>query len=350
MSARVHAALLVLGMGFLAWLLWSIGPGEVWRELTALGWWIVPLLLIEGVAEAIHTLGWRRCLSATHRRLRFALLFRIRMAGYAINYITPTAALGGEVSRAGLLAAAAPGPGAASGVLIDKACFAVGHLLIVVAGSVFILWRIPLAPPLRIAMILAIGPLAAGIVAFVLLQRRGKLGGLVRWMAARPWAGSRLESVADQVTRLDEAFREFYRERPRDFGIAVCWHLAGFSTGIIQTWLFMALVRQPPSLAIAAGGWILGLWFDLLSFAVPMNAGALEGSRVVAFKTVGYDASQGATFGLTMRMAQVCWTVFGLACYAMFLRQRGCAGTGSVTSEIAAKQVSGQIPELKIDH
>lgn len=331
MRNRWHVALLVLGLVFLIWLLGHIGLVEVWRQLTALGWGIIPLILCEGLAEMIHTLGLRRCLGAAHRQIPYLRLFRIRMAGYAINYITPTAALGGEVSRAGLLAGFAPGADAACGVLVDKACFAVGHLVIVLVGSVYVLWRVPVAPPLRLAMIVAIGPLAAGIVAFVSLQRYGKLGALVRWMAARPWSGAWLRSAAARVTKLDDAFREFYRDRPRDFGIAVCWHLAGFSVGVAQTWLFIALVRQPPPFAAAAAVWILGLWFDLLSFAIPMNVGALEGSRVVAFKTLGYDAAQGATFGLTMRTAQVCWTVFGLASYALLLRRRSAARQASAS-------------------
>ena len=33
--------------------------------------------------------------------------------------------------------------------------------------------------------------------------------------------------------------------------------------------------------------WVLGMWFDMLTFAVPLNLGTLEGSRVVAFKAIG---------------------------------------------------------------
>ena len=30
---------------------------------------------------------------------------------------------------------------------------------------------------------------------------------------------------------------------------------------------------------VAAAVWFLGMWFDLLTFAVPMNAGTLEGTH-----------------------------------------------------------------------
>ncbi len=309
---KLHAVLLVLGLGFLVWLLWDIGIEELWRELTELGWGLAPLILSEGVGEVIHTFGWRHCLGEPHHSLPFALLFRIRMAGYAINYLTPTAALGGEVTRAALLCSYGRGPEVYSGLLIDKGCLALAHLLYVVIGAVIILWRIELPPALRAAMIFAGVLLAAGIIIFLLLQKHGKLGAIIRWLAARRIGGARLQKAAGQVTAVDEAFRAFYRDRPRDLVLSAGWHLLGLPIGILQIWLFLALLRLPDSFAVAASAWFLGLWFDLLTFAVPLNLGTLEGSRMLAFQAVGYRALPGLAFGVVLRLAQMFWAAFGL--------------------------------------
>jgi hypothetical protein len=109
----------------------------------------------------------------------------------------------------------------------------------------------------------------------------------------------------------------FYRDRPRDLAVAVAWHLVGFPVGILQTWLFFALLDQPASFTVAASVWFLGLWFDLLTFAIPLNLGTLEGSRIVTFRAVGYQALQGMTFGVTLRLAQLVWAIYGLINYAM---------------------------------
>ncbi len=314
---KLHTVLLVLGLAFLAYLLWSIGVRELWRELALLGWGLVPLLLSEGVGELIHTLGWRRCLSGPQRSLPFRLLFRIRMAGYAINYLTPTAALGGEVTRATLLSSYGHAPQVVSGLLVDKACVAVAHLLLVLIGAGVILWQVKLPAPLGAAMVLAAVLLAAGIISFLLLQIYGKLGAVIRWLARRNIGGSKLQAAAGQITAVDEAFRVFYRERPADLRMAVCWHLAAFPIGILQTWLFFALLDAHASFAVAANVWFLGLWFDLLTFAVPFNLGTLEGSRIVAFKALGYPALQGMTYGMTLRLALLFLAAFGLINYAL---------------------------------
>lgn len=304
---KLHAIAFPLGAAFLGCLFWSIGVRELWRELLSLGWGLVPLLLSEGVAEMLHTLGWRRCLSNPHRFLPYTLLFRIRMAGYSINYLTPTAGVGGEVTRAALLSSYGRGPEAVSGVLIDKACHALGHLLCVVAGSLFILWQFELPAVLRVAMVLSGGLLAAGIITFLLLQKHGQLGAVIRWLAARKIGGPKLQQAAGEAAAVDEAFRVFYRDRPLDLALSVGWHLVGFSVGILQIGLFFTLLNQHASFAMAANVWFLGLWFDLLTFAVPFNLGALEGSRILIFKAIGYHALQGMTYGVMLRLALLFW-------------------------------------------
>jgi len=126
----LDVVLLCIGGAFLAYLVWKIGPREIWREFTSLGWGLIPLVMAEGIAEMIHTLGWRHCMNEPYRSLPWHFLFRVRMAGYAINYLTPTATLGGEVTKGTLLASAHKGPGAVTGVLIGKLCFGMAHLLI----------------------------------------------------------------------------------------------------------------------------------------------------------------------------------------------------------------------------
>ncbi|HUC85027.1 MAG TPA: lysylphosphatidylglycerol synthase domain-containing protein, partial [Candidatus Acidoferrales bacterium] len=211
---KLQAVLLLLGLVFLAFLLAKVGLRELWHELALLGWGLVPLMFGEGLAEMIHTLGWRQCLSGPLRSLPWFALFRIRMAGYAINYLTPTAALGGEITKGTLLAARHPGPEAASGVLIGKLCFALAHLLFVVLGAGLVLWRVKLPGPLWMGLLLSGGFLAGGMLLFLWLQKYGHLGAVVRWLAARDFAGATLHKAADELTAVDEAMKRFYRERP----------------------------------------------------------------------------------------------------------------------------------------
>ena len=325
---KFHTILLVIGVALLIWLVQSVGLSELWRELTALGWGLVPLVLGEGVAEMIHTVGWRHCLSGPLRRLPWITLFRIRMSGYAINYLTPTAALGGEVTKGVLLAAHHRGPEAASGVLIGKLCFALAHLIFVALGTLLVLWGLPLPQPLWVAMLICGGLLACGMIGFLLLQKYGHLGGLVRRVAAGKPANSALDRFARNVTSVDVTMMRFYRERPVDFTLAIAWHLIGYSIGIAQTFLFFRLLGYHATWSVAAATWFLGMWFDLLTFAVPLNLGTLEGTRMVVLRALGYSALTGMTYGLAIRLAQMVWSFLGLIGYALFFPRTSGAVAG----------------------
>src|SRR5579871_4168369 len=119
---KLHALLLVLGAAFLGYLIWNTGLAELRKELITLGWGLIPIVLCEGIGELFHTVAWRYCMSGPQRSLSLLPLFRIRLAGYAINYLTPTAFVGGEVTKGALLATNHKGTHTVSGLLIDKFC------------------------------------------------------------------------------------------------------------------------------------------------------------------------------------------------------------------------------------
>lgn len=307
--------LLILGCALLAALILSVGPGELWSQLSSLGWGLIPFALCEGIAEMVHTIGWRHCLSGDLRSISWFRLYRIRMAGYAINYLTPTASIGGEVTKTTLLAAQSQVSQAASGVLIGKVCFGLAHLLFVLLGVPVVMHAVRLGPGVWIPLLLSATLVATGIIIFLLLQKHGKLGAPIRWLVARGIGGRALGKIAANFTAVDEELRAFYREHPLDMCLAMCWHLAGYSIGIAQTWFFLHLLHLNVSLAIAAALWFIGMWFDLLTFAIPMNAGSLEGTRMLAFKLIGYGAPLGLAYGVALRLAQILWATIGLILY-----------------------------------
>ncbi len=336
---RLNQGLLLLGLGFLAYLVWKVGADELWHQFGALGWGLIPIILCEGLANLAHTVGWRRCLHRTSPPVPLMRLFRMAMAGFAINYLTPSASMAGEVSRATLLAADQKGADAVSSVLLDKLMTAVAHLALAVLGSLFLLWRVRLPTELWIAMVVMTALLTGGISVFLLLQKHGKLGGIFRWLVAHKLGGRLLERTAQSMSEVDETLKTFYRERPWDLLRSVLWHLLGHSAAILQAWVFLSLLKQPAPLATVATAGFLSLWFDLLTFAVPLNLGTLEGSRIVIFKALGCPALLGMAYGVAIRNAQVSWACYGLAGYGLFAAGRSARAFAGARRGTASSRV-----------
>lgn len=314
----LNVLLFALGLAGLGWMLHHVGLGRVWRDLASLGWGMLPLALIEGAGEVFHTEGWRRCMSGTGRRQPFLRLFWIRIAGSSVNYFTPTAALGGEVSRASLVALPGEGPHAVGSVLLDKATMASAHLILVVVGALAVMGDVKLPATLWSAMIASGGLLFAGVFTFMLLQARGQLGAVIRWLRRR--LGGRIpRNLAEDSADVDEVLRGLYRRRRADIAVSTFWHMAGFLAGAGQLWLYLSLAKQPTPFPGVAAAWVLGLWFDLLVFMVPMGLGTLEGSRIAAFAAAGFRGAGGMAYGVALRIAQLSWAILGLCAYAVLV-------------------------------
>ncbi len=319
---KFHAATIILGSAFLLYLIWHIGPRALIQEFQTIGWGLAPLVLIEGVADIFHAIGWRHCLSKPHSEMSFFRIFRIRMSGVSINYLTPTATLGGEVTKGALLSSDHKTAGAVTGVVIGKLAYVLAQLIFVSLGSIVTLLEVELPTGVWPALLVSSALLALGIFSFLLVQKYGKLGALVRWLVSHNVGGKLLKGAASHITAIDNELKLFYSNSPMALPVAVAWHILGMGCGILQSWYFLFLLTDHPSMLVAGGIWFLGSWFDLLSFAIPMGIGIQEATRVLAFNAVGYGSLMGLAYGVTLRIEQLFWAGFGLLCYASLMSEK----------------------------
>ena len=111
-------------------------------------------------------------------------------------------------------------------------------------------------------------------------------------------------------------------------------HTAGMACSIVNTWYFLLLLADGSFIA-ASGIWFLSTWFDLLAFAVPLGIGVQEGSRILAFKALGFSLTLGLAYGIALRLQQIFWAGVGLFLYALLTgkREGGLFSRKGVTSE-----------------
>ncbi len=317
---KFHITAIILGVTLFFFLIWKIGPGALWREFTVMGWGLVPFVLIEGIVKVFHTVALRHCLSPPYSSLPLGRLYKIYLAGSSINFFTPTATIGGEVVKGALLTAEHPGSGAATGVIVGKLAYAFSQFFMVLLGLVVVLWKIPLPASAYAGLIVGSVLLGSGIIGFLVVQRKGKLGAIVRWVADR----SRSETLnrwAQYITKVDDDLRLFYRENPTGLPVAISWHMVGYLVSMLKTWYFLSLFTHEPFMT-AAGIWLLSTWLDLMVFFVPLEIGLQESIRVVVFSFLGFTMALGLTYGIALRVEQLFWGVAGLLIYMALLPPR----------------------------
>jgi hypothetical protein len=326
---KFHVLVVLAGALLFGFLICHIGPSSLWREFTVLGWGLALLTVMDGAADLFDTQAWRHCLLGSHRSLPFRLVFCVRMSGSAISYLTPTAGFGGEVTKGTLLSANRMGIQAATALIVDKLSLALAQLFFVVGGAFVVLPHIAVPAGLWFVLLGGTGLLAVGIGVFLILQWQGRLGSVVRWAVTHHVGGRALKKTAGYVTDVDDTLLYFYRTRPLDLPSAILWHLMGMIWGILPAYIFLVLLTGHASFLTAGAVAVLGTWFNLVTFALPVDLGVQEASRLVVFRLLGYSSALGLTYGITLRIEQLLWSGLGLFIYALLITGlRGEARSG----------------------
>src|SRR5262249_19378208 len=139
---RRRVAAMVLGTVLLALLVSYAGLTPVLARFRALGWAAPLVLLPYFVINIRDTSGWRCTLPATVR-VPFSSLYLVRMAGEAVNSMTPTATVGGEPVKAHLLRAfGVSGSDALASVVIAKTALTVSQSAFVLVGLAVLFGRL----------------------------------------------------------------------------------------------------------------------------------------------------------------------------------------------------------------
>jgi len=330
---RLHGLCLLLGAALFALLLHEVGVDALRRESAHLGWGVLAIVAVEGLADLLHTAGWQRCFPRGERPGVWRL-WGPQLAGAAINLVTPTAGLAGEVVRGSLAPRACGSDGVVASLAVNKLSAALADTALVLGGAAVLLAHGPLGAGARGAVAGASGLLAGGVLGFGLLQRRGRLAGFLaappvlaqligRERAAR-WVRA-AAAIDRRIAALHTAERGALRE-------AVALHLLGNAVGALQIHLFFSVLGLTSSLAAVGTVFLVARAIDVLAFFVPGRLGAQEGARMFAMSLVGIEPSLGLLFSLILRLEQLAWAGLGFAAYGVLLWQRrATAGVVGVT-------------------
>jgi putative membrane protein len=310
-------ALLVAGLVLLAVLVRRVGGATLAANLRLVGWGILLIIGQEILAVLANTLGWRAAFPASRPVPRFAELLAARIAGDAVNYVTPTATLGGELVRARLLRARAAGLDLATAIAVAKASQTVAQVAFVAMGLVLVIATTPLSEPARLALVAGTLVLAGGALALVVAQRRGMFSPLVRLATVLDRHG-RVADLGRRLRELDAEIASVHRARRRPFLVSCGWFFVGWTLGALEIALMLWFLGVPVSLERALVIEVLSVAIDTTLFFVPGKLGTQEGGKVLIFTTLGMDAALGLSVGVLRRIRELAWALLGLLIVARF--------------------------------
>ena len=325
---RFETLILLLALSFYVWFLRRFGLADVLAYLRLAGWGLALTIMLEAVSRVANTLGWRVTINDYPRQLRFGELFVARVSGEAIDYVTPTAQLGGQLVMAMMVRRKLA-------MAIGLATVVVASLAEAVGQIAFISTALITALPFEARLHHLFWPMMAGLAlaialaaAFFAIQMKQPFSML--WKGA---AKLHLGHLADPEVKAaagdaDALLLDFYRRHRGRLALSCLCYLFAWSMGPLEIYILLTLLHQPATLVTVLLVEALGLLIERATFLIPAKLVSQEGGKALILSLLGYPVGVGFAIGVLRRLKEMVWVLLGLAALAahrMFYERAGAA-------------------------
>jgi glycosyltransferase 2 family protein len=331
---RLETFIILLAIGFYVWFLSRFGFSDVARYLRYAGWGLVFTVSLEAVARLANTLGWRLTIINRPRGLGFGELFVARISGEAVDYVTPSAQLGGQFVMAMMVRAKLAMAVGLATVVIASLAEALGQIGFIAGGLIV---GLPLEAGMRHLLYPAVAglaiavALAAGFFAVQMKRPFSQLWRLAAKLEVPQVADPEVKAAAGEA---DARLLEFYENHRARLFASCCCYLLAWSLGPIEIFIYLRLLHVQASWTIAVLVEALGLLIERATFLIPAKLVSQEGGKALILSMLGYPADAGFAIGLIRRIKELVWVGFGLAgltAHRMVAeRTRDAAATGGM--------------------
>ena len=325
---RFETLAILVALGFYIWFLRRFGFGQIYGYLRMAAWGLGLTVTLESVARAANALGWRATIANYPSNLGFGELFAARIAGEAIDYITPTAQLGGQPVMATMVRRKLRMAVGLATVVIAALAESIGQICFICAA---LLISIPLEAKVHSLFWAALGGLAFAlslVIAFFFVQMKRPFFHLLE-AASSIMPLLKDSEVREGAAEADAILTDFYaHHRLRLLTSSLCYLLA-WSMGPVEIYILLRLLHQPAPILVVLAAEAVGLLIERATFLIPAKLVSQEGGKALIFAMLGYPAGVGFVVGLLRRIKEMVWVLFGLtslAAYRLFAERAARAG------------------------
>lgn len=309
----IKVFLLCLGLALLAYMIHQIGLENILREFKKLGFNSLIILIPFFLVYLLDALAWKMTLGGYGGRVDFIHLFLTRMAGEAINYITPSAYLGGEPVKAYLLQKrGVPMVDGLASVVTAKTVMVIAQILFVLLGiGLAFLYR-PNNSMIIYGAILVVILVALAVSFLVFIQHRGMFMGALWLLESIRLPVGFLKRREQKLKALDDTILAFYSQHRSGFMFTLLFFFFAWLVGSLEIYLVLHFLGFPIDLATAITIEALTTVIRATVFFIPSGLGAQEGGNILLFSAFGFSPVTALTFSIIRRMREVLWISIGL--------------------------------------
>jgi hypothetical protein len=303
------------GLVLFAYFVWRAGPAEVWSNITQIGWWFAPILLLAGLRFAVRVRAWTLCFEEPHR-LGFVEAFKAYLIGDAAGNVVPLGIVVSEPTKAAMASRrGVPFAATFSAIAVENIFYMLSVALFILSGAAALLLSFHLPKVLRYSSYgIVVGAAVFIAFAFYAVRREWRfLSAALRWTAARGLGRKTFERRLARVGSFEERIYGFYSRNRRRFpGILLCeglFHLLGVAEGYLTIWLIGG--ARPTVLSAFFFESVNRIITVVFKF-VPLRAGIDELGTGQLAQVLAFGVAAGVTLAIVRKARMLFWMAAGV--------------------------------------
>lgn len=319
MKKRHRDIFFVFGLAALALMVTQLDLAAVRAGLSRAGYWFVAVLLLWIPLYGINTLTWYIIIRSCERpatKVSWALLYRLTVSGFALNYATPGGLMGGEPYRIMALTPKVGAERASSSVILFVMTHIFSHFWFWLLAVVLYVLTRPLTPPMAVLLAVTTAFCLLGLWLFMAGYRRGVVRRLTGWLRHVPGikrrAATFIESHGEQIATIDRQIAALHGGSRSTMVAAVALELLCRVLASAEV-MFCLMVLMP---TVSYTDCIIILAFTSLLanllFFLPLQLGGREGGFMLSAAGMALPAGTGIFVALLVRLRELVWTAIGL--------------------------------------
>jgi len=287
--------------------------------IASVGWGLVLVIALAGVALAVRTWAWRSTLLDGGPRPSFGRMFALRLVSEAAGQAGVFGQVFGDAWRVARLGAELPLASRITSVALDRALYTLSSTMVTIAGVTSVAFLLPLPGKWALYAKIFASILVFSVCLAVLAVRRrwpvisgpvralGRIGGIAQWVERKREA---IQSVEDRLL-------DFFHDSPAAFRLSFALQVAAHAGAVLEVYLILRLMGRPAGILSALAIEGLTKLVNVIGMINPGNAGTYEGGNMLFARLLAMSGTAGLTLALIRRVRALFWAAVGAICAVM---------------------------------
>jgi len=315
MSKKYKIILFLVGIAIFTYLVYDFGIDNIVINFHKTGWYFIPVISVWAFVYLFNAFAWRLIINNGNHNIPFHKVIQITISGFALNYITPSIAVGGEPYRIAELREPLGTSRAVSVTLLYTMIHILSSFVFWMLIIVLALISLPLSTAIKITLLITLIVFSLVVYFFITRHKKGVAKSIFNIALKIPFIkklAARFSNKAESLQKVDDHVTELYLKRKRNFYLALTWETLARIIGSLENLFILKAIGIDITFSEALYISAVSSFVINLFFFMPLELGSREGGLALVLGTIKITSSLGIYLGLVNRIRELFWIFIGL--------------------------------------